>query len=182
MDNTREADETITEQPDDEVAQDEAMDELSSYFSGKTPKILVTTSKKCSPNCYDFCAELVSMFPDSQFAKRGPKHELKDVIKITKEKEFTDLLIVNEDRKVPSKRKKKRKNYTKKKVEIKCISLDAITLIHLPDGPTAYFKLSGFVPSKKIIVRKKIFFFCYDFLNFPLHIRTMVALLHTTQN
>ncbi|CAO3681234.1 unnamed protein product [Rhizopus stolonifer] len=77
LDNTREADETITEQPDDEVAQDEAMDELSSYFNGKTPKILVTTSKKCSPNCYDFCAELVSMFPDSQFAKRGPKHELK---------------------------------------------------------------------------------------------------------
>lgn len=92
----------MLDQPDDEVAQDEAMDELASYFSGKTPKILVTTSKKCSTNCYDFCAELVSMFPGSQFAKRGPKHELRQVIKIAKEKEFTDLIVVNEDRKIPS--------------------------------------------------------------------------------
>ncbi|PHZ12860.1 Brix-domain-containing protein [Rhizopus microsporus ATCC 52813] len=134
LDNTREADETMLDQPDDEVAQDEAMDELASYFSGKTPKILVTTSKKCSTNCYDFCAELVSMFPDAQFAKRGPKHELRQVIKIAKEKEFTDLIIVNEDRKIPN----------------------AITLIHLPDGPTAYFKLSSYVPSKAIVNHGKV--------------------------
>lgn len=102
MDNTREADETMVEQ-DDEVAQDEAMDELASYFSGKSPKVLVTSSKNPSPNCYDFCAEMVSMFPDAQFAKRGPKHELRQVIKIANEKEFTDVIIVNEDRKVPSK-------------------------------------------------------------------------------
>jgi ribosome production factor 1 len=42
------------------------------------------------------------MFPDAQFAKRGPKHELRQVIKIAKEKEFTDLIVVNEDRKIPS--------------------------------------------------------------------------------
>jgi ribosome production factor 1 len=48
LDNTREADETMVDN-DDEVAQDEAMDELASYFSGKTPKILVTSSKQCSP-------------------------------------------------------------------------------------------------------------------------------------
>lgn len=42
--------------PDDgEVAEDEALDELSSYFSGKTPKICITTSKKCSQvrSCID---------------------------------------------------------------------------------------------------------------------------------
>lgn len=88
---------------DEEVAQDEAMDEFASYFTGKTPKILITSSKSPSSNCYDFCAELVSMFPNAQFAKRGPKHELRQVIKIANEKEFTDLIIVNEDRKVPSK-------------------------------------------------------------------------------
>ena len=39
--------------PDDgEVAEDEALDELSSYFSGKAPKICITTSKKCSQVCY----------------------------------------------------------------------------------------------------------------------------------
>jgi rRNA maturation protein Rpf1 len=43
------------------------------------------------------------MFPDAQFAQRGAKHELRQVIKIATEKEFTDLIIVNEDHKEPSK-------------------------------------------------------------------------------
>lgn len=51
MDNTREKDVTMVDN-DDEVAQDEAMDELASYFTGKTPKILVTTSKKCTKVIY----------------------------------------------------------------------------------------------------------------------------------
>lgn len=34
------------------------------------------------------------------------------------------------------------------------ISSDAITLIHLPDGPTAYFKLSSYTPAKKTPVRE----------------------------
>ncbi|KAI8978570.1 anticodon-binding protein, partial [Pilobolus umbonatus] len=100
---------------DDEVAQDEAMDEFASYFSGKTPKVLITT-------------KLVTMFPDAQFAPRGAKHELRHVIKAAHDKEFTDLIIVNEDHKMPN----------------------ALTLIHLPDGPSAYFKLTSFTPSKKI--------------------------------
>ncbi|KAI9030665.1 anticodon-binding protein [Phycomyces nitens] len=105
---------------DEEVAQDEAMDELASYFTGKESKVLITSSKSPSP--------LVSIFPNAQFGKRGPKHELRQVIQVAKEKEFTDLLIVNEDRKIPN----------------------AVTLIHLPDGPTAYFKLTSFVPAKKL--------------------------------
>lgn len=51
---------------------------------------------------YEFCGELLTMFPNSQFAKRGANHELREVIKIAKEREFTDLIIVNEDHKVPS--------------------------------------------------------------------------------
>ncbi|KAF7724590.1 Ribosome production factor 1 [Apophysomyces ossiformis] len=127
LENTREKDETMVEN-DEEVAEDEAVDELASYFTGKTPKVLVTTSKCCSQISYEFCAELVSIFPDAQFAKRGPKHEMRQIIEIAKNKGFTDMLIVNEDRKTPN----------------------AITLIHLPDGPTAYFKLTSFVPSKKL--------------------------------
>ncbi|KAJ8657705.1 hypothetical protein O0I10_006520 [Lichtheimia ornata] len=126
IENTREKDDTMV--PDDgEVAEDEAMDELSSYFSGKTPKICITTSKKCSQNCYDFCADLVSIFPNTTFAKRGANHEMKDMIQQAIKHDFTDLMIVNEDKKIPN----------------------AITLIHLPDGPTAYFKLSSYTPAKK---------------------------------
>ncbi|KAI9498302.1 anticodon-binding protein [Zychaea mexicana] len=113
---------------DGEVAQDEADDELASYFSGRTPKIVVTTSKKASQIAYDFCDDLVSIFPNAQFAKRGPKHEMKQIIKQAIKHEFTDLMIVNEDRK----------------------SLNAITLIHLPNGPSAYFKLSNYIPGKQI--------------------------------
>lgn len=87
---------------DEEVMQDEAMDELAAYFSGKTPKIVITTSKQCSANTYQFCADLVSIFPGAQFAKRGPNHELRQVIKQSIKHEFTDLMIVNEDHKTPS--------------------------------------------------------------------------------
>ncbi|KAI9304426.1 anticodon-binding protein [Cunninghamella echinulata] len=133
LDNTREKDDTMAEN-DEEVAQDEALDELASYFTGKTPKILITTSKKCTKISYEFCAELVTMFPNSQFAKRGANHELRQIIQIAKEREFTDMIIVNEDRKVPN----------------------AITLVHLPDGPTAYFKLTNFVPSAKVCARGEV--------------------------
>ncbi|KAI8144843.1 anticodon-binding protein [Fennellomyces sp. T-0311] len=109
----------VDEDDDGEVAQDEADDELASYFSGRTPKIVTG---------YDFCHELVSIFPNAQFAKRGPKHEMKQIIKQAVKHEFTDLMIVNEDRK----------------------QLNAITLIHLPDGPSAYFKLTNYIPGKRL--------------------------------
>ncbi|KAI9321788.1 anticodon-binding protein [Dichotomocladium elegans] len=109
--------------PDDEgeVAADEATDELASYFSGKTPKIVVTTT-------YDFCADLVSIFPNTTFAKRGNNHGIKDIIQQSIKHDYTDVMIVNEDRKIPN----------------------AITLIHLPNGPSAYFKLSSYTPSIRL--------------------------------
>ncbi|KAI8066746.1 anticodon-binding protein [Gongronella butleri] len=118
----------MVDNDDEEVALDEATDELASYFSGKTPKIVVTTSKKCTKMTYDFCAELMSMMPNAQFEKRGSKHELRQMIQIAKDQEFTDLIVVNEDHKKPN----------------------GLTLIHLPDGPSAYFKLTSFTPPGKI--------------------------------
>ena len=43
------------------------------------------------------------MFPNAQFTKRGPKHEMKQIIKQAIKHEFTDLMIINEDRKALSK-------------------------------------------------------------------------------
>jgi ribosome production factor 1 len=43
------------------------------------------------------------MFPDAQFAKRGSNHEMRQIIKVAIERGFTDMLVVNEDRKTPSK-------------------------------------------------------------------------------
>ncbi|KAH8549460.1 anticodon-binding protein [Umbelopsis sp. PMI_123] len=127
IDNTREKEDTFVED-DEEVAEEEAADEFAQYFSGQAPKILITTSKRATPACYDFCAELMSIFPNAQFVKRGVKHEMRKIIQFAKNREFTDMMIVNEDNKTPN----------------------AITLVHLPDGPTAYFKLTSITPAEKI--------------------------------
>lgn len=142
---------------DEEVEQDKAMDELASYFNGKMPKLVITSSKRMSAEGYDFCAELLSLFPDAQFAKREKHHQLKDVIEQSIKHEFTDLMIVNEDKKQPSKSNDNNNNNEKKeRTGNGCVIthtlrlLDAITLMHLPNGPSAYFKLSNFVSAKKL--------------------------------
>ena len=44
LDNTREADDTIVQEGDEEVQGDEAIDEFSAYFTGdQQPKIIITT-------------------------------------------------------------------------------------------------------------------------------------------
>ena len=48
--------------------------------------------------------------------------ELKKVIPEAVERDFTDILVVNEDQKRPN----------------------GLVAIHLPSGPTAHFKLTGF--------------------------------------
>ncbi|RUS21632.1 anticodon-binding protein [Endogone sp. FLAS-F59071] len=127
LENTREFDETIV-QEDNEVAEDEATDEFAKYFGGQAPKILITTSKCPSATSYDFAAELLSIFPNAEFVKRTAQFEIKQIVQFCKNREFTDIVIVNEDKKQPN----------------------AITMIHLPDGPTAYFKLSSITLSKDI--------------------------------
>ncbi|CAB4433068.1 unnamed protein product [Rhizophagus irregularis] len=121
LENTREFDETIVDAEDTEVFEDEASDEFSSYFKGISPKMLITTSKRPSKFAYEFASELIDIFPNSQFVKRGSKFSIKQIIGFCTNRDYTDVLVVNEDKKVPY----------------------AITLIHLPDGPTAYFKLTS---------------------------------------
>lgn len=77
---------------------------------------------------------------------------MKDIIKQAIKHDFTDLMIVNEDKKTPS------KCFWEKGRDIHAniyrLLSDAITLIHLPDGPSAYFKLSSYTPAKKTPVRE----------------------------
>ncbi|KAL7750363.1 Ribosome production factor 1 [Sorochytrium milnesiophthora] len=127
IENTREYDET-TVQEDEEVFADEDTDEFAGFFrNGITPKICVTTSRQPKAPVYEFAHEFVSIFPTAEFHKRG-NFEIKQIVEFCKNREYTDLVIINEDRKVPN----------------------AITMIHLPDGPTAYFKLTSIKHSKDI--------------------------------
>lgn len=130
LDNTREMDETIIVDPnDEEIAQDDALDEFAAYFSGdKTPKILITSSVNPSKVVHEFIQELLTVFPNSEFKKRR-KYHLKEIVQYCKNQgEYTDVMVINEDKKEPN----------------------GMLLCHLPDGPTAFFKLSSRVPRKAI--------------------------------
>lgn len=165
MDNTREFDPSfltadLSKDPSSstsneiptESAADIASDPFASYFSSDStapPKVLITTSAKATRVTYEFCDELVGIFPGAEFHKR-PKtrgFEMGKIAGWAAGRGFGNMIIVNEDRKVPS---------TSSSLSARCVSecrtLDAITMIHLPDGPTAYFKLTSIELTKKIFV------------------------------
>ena len=57
-------------------------------------------------------------------------YALKKIVKYASNREFTDLLVFNEDRK----------------------KVNGLLHVHLPDGPTAHYKLSNLVLSRDIKV------------------------------
>ena len=65
--------------------------------------------------------ELNNCIPNSEVRQRKAV-DLKKLVPEAIKREFTDILAVNEDRKLPN----------------------GLLLIHLPDGPTAHFKLTSF--------------------------------------
>ncbi|CAD6627808.1 XXYS1_4_G0001410.mRNA.1.CDS.1 [Saccharomyces cerevisiae] len=126
IENTRVYDETINK----EVEGDE--DDLMRYFNGNSnepPKIFLTTNVNAKKSAYEFANILIEILPNVTFVKRKFGYKLKEISDICIKRNFTDIVIINED---------------KKKVT-------GLTFIHLPEGPTFYFKLSSFVEVKKIV-------------------------------
>ncbi|EWG90669.1 Rpf1p, partial [Saccharomyces cerevisiae P301] len=126
IENTRVYDETINK----EVEGDE--DDLMRYFnsnSNEPPKIFLTTNVNAKKSAYEFANILIEILPNVTFVKRKFGYKLKEISDICIKRNFTDIVIINED---------------KKKVT-------GLTFIHLPEGPTFYFKLSSFVEVKKIV-------------------------------
>jgi ribosome production factor 1 len=115
------------------VLEDEAQDEFKEYFDGRPPKMAITTSKRPSRVVCEFAQELVDVFPNSEFHKRH-NFDIKTIVKEANERGYTDLMIINEDRKEPN----------------------AMTLIHLPNGPTAVFRLRSVKFSNELYVRGRI--------------------------
>jgi ribosome production factor 1 len=128
QDNTREADETLVAADDAEVKGDEAIDEFSSHFTNTShPKIVITTNYTPSKQAYEFIRDLLQVFPNSVYYKRK-NFAMKEIIADAIEKEYTDLIVLNEDRK----------------------EFNGLTMTHLPEGPTAFFKLSSVMLSKDV--------------------------------
>ncbi|NP_001080272.1 ribosome production factor 1 [Xenopus laevis] len=131
IENQRVYDETTVDPADEEVALDEATDEFAPYFNKQTtPKILITTSDRPRGRSVRFTEQLSSIIPNSDvYYRRGLA--LKKIIPQCVSRDYTDLLVINEDRKVPN----------------------GLVLCHLPDGPTAHFKISN-VRLRKEMKRK----------------------------
>ncbi len=122
IENTRVADETMVARDDLETAHDAATDELAAHFAGvREPKILITTNEKPSKHVLKFVfGELRPLFPTARAFKRQ-NFSLRDILRYAETFKYTDVIVVNEDSKKPN----------------------GILFVHLPDGPTAYFKLTS---------------------------------------
>jgi len=104
------------------------VDEFADYFKGdKQPHIMITTSISPTKASLNFIKEILILFPNSFYHKRN-SYKLQDVVTYAESKGFTDVIVINENRKKPN----------------------AFLLVHLPNGPTAHFKLSSIRPSKEI--------------------------------
>ncbi|KIM34492.1 hypothetical protein M408DRAFT_325885 [Serendipita vermifera MAFF 305830] len=123
------------EEPNTEANIDIDNDPFAAYFTSEAdpsvpPKVLITTSPKASRNTYDFCDELVGIFPGAEFIRRkkGKGFEIGVIAGWAAGRGYGTMVVVNEDMKKPN----------------------GITMIHLPNGPTAYFKLTSVQLTKEI--------------------------------
>ncbi|VDN49599.1 unnamed protein product [Gongylonema pulchrum] len=75
---------------------------MSAYFVDEIPpKVLITTSPAAKVNTFKFCYELQKCIPNAGvYTRKGVP--LKKVVKQAKASGYTDLIVVHEDRKIPS--------------------------------------------------------------------------------
>ncbi|RUS92103.1 hypothetical protein EGW08_000127 [Elysia chlorotica] len=119
IENMRVPDETMVDPSNREIQRDLSLDEMSPYFNQETaPKVLITTSDRPKKKTNSFCKELRKVIPNS-FVKYRRGLDLKKIIPQAISRDFTDLIVINEDAGEPN----------------------GMVLCHLPAGPTAEFKL-----------------------------------------
>jgi len=92
-----------------EFSTDIASDPFADYFNFTQdptipPKVLITTSPKASKFTYEFCDELVGIFPGAEFIRRkkGKGFEMGRIAGWAAGRGYKHLLVVNEDMKKPS--------------------------------------------------------------------------------
>jgi len=146
LDNTREVDDTIVGPDDVEVQGDEALDdEFAECFRGaRNPKIMVTTQPRPSVKMYPVIAEFLGVFPESFYYKRGAYPLKKIVGWATKRKGFTHLMVLAEPGHKPSRCADPCGGSGSHTLELHLPRLPSCSMIisHLPEGPTACFRLS----------------------------------------
>ena len=108
----------------------DAQDELAAFFRGdETPKIFITTGINPGQVTGDLAKELADVFPDAKYLPRLPHYKtVESVVKEALPHGYTHMVLVSEQDRPLGDRKP---------------VPDGLTLIKLPEGPTAYFKLSS---------------------------------------
>jgi len=133
IENQREKDETMITTADEEVEAMEALDEMSGFFNRETPpKILITTADHGSHRTIKFARDLADVIPNAKYYYRKGL-PLKKIIKQCESNGYTELVVINEDRRIPN----------------------GLILCHLPDGPTAHFKLTSSKLAKEMTKMKR---------------------------
>ena len=95
------------------------------------PKILVTTSLNAT--IHQEAQDIGALFPNSQYIPRsahryGHKYSVREICKFAANREFTAVVVVNEDQKKPTR----------------------LSVVHLPLGPTLTYTISRYIPGKRI--------------------------------
>uniref|UniRef100_A0A7E4W6E7 Brix domain-containing protein n=1 Tax=Panagrellus redivivus TaxID=6233 RepID=A0A7E4W6E7_PANRE len=130
IENMRELDETMVIGEDEEIVHDQNYDEMAGYFNRETtPKIVMTTSPRARNATVRFTRELCRIIPGAEVFSRK-NIPVKKIVKQAIDAGFTDMIILHEDR-----------NNDKP---------DGFLLCHLPEGPTAYFKINSLKYTRQI--------------------------------
>lgn len=122
--NTRKPDVTIVDDVNDtEIVLDEQDDEFARYYrERKNPKVLITTCRRPAFKTKLFVRELLWLIPNSIYRPRKD-YGIKEITEFCKNRQMTDLIIIGERIKQPFE----------------------MIVSHLPEGPTATFRLSNFI-------------------------------------
>lgn len=119
----RRSDITLIEKDDKEILKDEADDEFSQFFKTKeNPKVLVTTGEHPCFRSKQMVKEILWLFPNALYRPRK-SYTLAEITEYCINRKFTDLIVVTDRLKEP---------YN-------------LIISHLPQGPTAIFRVSNFL-------------------------------------
>jgi len=118
---------TTVDPNDAEVFEDQANDEFASYFQGRTPKILITTSMNPKRFSKRMVYHLLKALPNSKYFHRR-KFSLKKISQWAMTRDYTDIIVITDRNK----------------------EVDSLIISHLPNGPTATFRITNVVIPKRI--------------------------------
>lgn len=128
LENTREVQDNYVDDNDEEIQNDQMQDEFQAIYSNDTtPKIMITTRPQPSADLYQFIQELMDLIPNSFYYKRGT-YDIKDICRFAGNKKFTHLIVLSEKSKL----------------------CNGMLISRLPEGPTAFFKVSNVILSGSI--------------------------------